>query len=259
MTEGQLQQIDSANQAGLICQRGDPGRYLRIACHFRRPNIRKCLCPLHFPCETMAEDELMLRAMLLGLVFVLALCVGRAQEPESKPQPDVAALYQAAIAGNAQALQQLRTIATRGDCRAVQSWLDLRKRLRRSAGYAKRFAGIASPPIRASPTRNITSAISTRAAKARPRITPKRCAGIASPPNRASPAHNTTWDTCMPAAKVRPRTTSKRLTGFTKPPIRRAPRSIQSRYVIRQWPRRPTGLCLRAYVVQPGSIPGQSG
>ncbi len=114
MTEGQLQQIDSANQAGLICQRGDPGPVSA-----KSPAISDDLTSENAfaPFTSLVKQwpKMTLRAMLLGLVFVLALCVGRAQEPETKPQPDVAALYQAAIAGNAQALQQLRTIATQGD------------------------------------------------------------------------------------------------------------------------------------------------
>jgi TPR repeat protein len=48
------------------------------------------------------------------LVFVLALPVC-AQEAQAKPQRDVAELYQAAVAGNSQALQQLRTLATEGE------------------------------------------------------------------------------------------------------------------------------------------------
>jgi TPR repeat protein len=59
--------------------------------------------------------KMTLRAILLGLAFVLALRFGRAQEPDTKPQPDVAAVYQAEIAGNSQALQQLRTLATEGN------------------------------------------------------------------------------------------------------------------------------------------------
>ena len=58
-----------------------------------------------------------LRAMVAGLVFVLALPVW-AQEAQSKPQRDVAELYQAAVAGDSQALQQLRTLATGGDAAA---------------------------------------------------------------------------------------------------------------------------------------------
>jgi TPR repeat protein len=57
------------------------------------------------------------KAIVLGLVFVLALRVG-AQETQSKPQRDVAELYQAAVAGDSQALRQLRTLATEGDAAA---------------------------------------------------------------------------------------------------------------------------------------------
>src|ERR1019366_8653341 len=57
------------------------------------------------------------RTLVLGLLLVLASRVG-AQQPQTKPQQDVAELYQAAVAGNSQALQQLRTLATEGDAAA---------------------------------------------------------------------------------------------------------------------------------------------
>lgn len=52
--------------------------------------------------------------MVLGFVFALALPVC-AQEAQTKPQGDVAELYRAAVAGDSQALQQLRTLATGGE------------------------------------------------------------------------------------------------------------------------------------------------
>jgi len=55
-----------------------------------------------------------LRAIVPSLVFALALRVC-AQEAQTKPQRDVAELYQAAVAGDSQALQQLRTLGTEGE------------------------------------------------------------------------------------------------------------------------------------------------
>jgi len=52
--------------------------------------------------------------MVLGLGLVLALPVW-AQEAQTKPQRDVAELYRAAVAGDSQALEQLRTLATGGE------------------------------------------------------------------------------------------------------------------------------------------------